>query len=351
MDANRFLKEQWRKANAQAIPIKVFSRGFITLLQAALFFGGGYFLTEFFRYHANDILFTMFRDTLPQGVFPYIGWIAWLSFYVPVLMNKCWAGVKPGYRALIGEGLLTKEKAIRGDKDRDPLKPVPGVEEVGVGIYGLWPGERIIFAVHARKQIVCDEVIEVQDKNKKRFKVKYQLRLSCLIGWIINLWLVGELAGIQYFQGKIRAAIESAFADVDGDTMRKKLEEFSNSDAIKGLFGGDGIAVLIEKIFGLSSHNISIVFIENDKEITDSIVKASAMENLMGPINALIDSGITPDLAAAMVTKTPVEIIRASIGDFQDEASNQGGGRGNKRNKNRKGQNLAGHMAAGAAIK
>ncbi|MFA6459381.1 MAG: SPFH domain-containing protein [Candidatus Paceibacterota bacterium] len=190
------------------------------------------------------------------------------------------------------------------DVDRTKLQPTSSMRETGPGWQGLIPIiEEVGWTIDLGKQIVLNEPITAYTKDKVKVTVRWQVIITPLRGYLVNLVRHDDETIEKYFMGRCRSKIIQMISneysreilDVDGKKVlhrgfNEKIDDLK--DKFKDLFDGPDAVSKDEKEFGVYT---------NDPQITE-ILRSDTVQDA---VEATENAKITAEGIAALKQNNP----------------------------------------------
>lgn len=269
---------------------------------------------------------TMFFDA---GFITYmIGMMIWIAIvgYTP-LVNSFFIVVPRNAGAVISNVFRTYE-TYSDDKLLTRLQPTKALREVGPGLHGLLLWEKVGWVLNLGKQVVIDKPVTTYSRDHIELTIDWQVILTPLQGYLINLVRHEEDTVKRYFEGRFRSklidVVSKQYAqdvlDEDGVTVLKhsifeQTEDLNElKEGFKNFFGGTEGLHDDEKQFGTFTNEPQLISIRRSPDFQKSVESLSINNNNVRALNNLRDkAGLEANLALIAVLASqgkPTDNIR-----------------------------------------
>ncbi len=258
-------------------------------------------------------------------------WISVIGF--TGLHRRFFTYVPENSGAVIVNQLRTYEEPKK-EEDRTKLMPTKSLREVGPGLQGLLLWEKVGWVIDLGKQITIKKEVTAYSKDKIELKLDWQVILTALRGYLVNLVRHDGDTIALFFEGACQAKLIELISheyaqDVPAEAGAEAIQSLSErlviiKEEFNNFLGGPNDTDDIEKQFGTFTNSPQIINIRWPKGFTESAEALRVNMNNAAAMTALTrdNPGLKPNQALIAVLtaqgKSPDGLIDLNISGLEN---------------------------------
>lgn len=234
------------------------------------------------------------------------------------LFDYFFINVKENYEIILGNQ-LRYDKIPDDPAHRLKLESFPrrSLRPVGQGVRGKFPWELPVTAVNLQSEIVMStqkdgRPVTCYTQDNVQLEIHYQINLTPLVGYTVNLARKNEEAVKAYFRGRFEMELTAKIRTMSEKDVFAKLPDLKSW--FTGLYGGSMRVDKEEKEWGVFTNEPMLISIKrNDRyqQVAEGQLVAQKIQDMVSTINAGYGSERKPDpnlvlMAAARATGNEV---------------------------------------------
>lgn len=243
-----------------------------------------------------------FGGGLNTYIVAYILWAALLGF--TPLINRFFINVPKNSGAVIQNMLYTYKPTATID-ELTKLQPTDALREVGPGIQGILLWEKVGWIIDLGKRIKLNSPITAYTKDNIEVNIEWQVILTPLRTFLVNLVRHDDDTVQKFFDGKCRSAIIEMVSQeyaqstmVGGVTLPSIFEKISHlKDKFKNLFGGAGHVHDDEREYGAFTNDPQLTNIKRSSAFQKAVEALQISTSNAEAVNKFKNHGLSPKAA------------------------------------------------------